>query len=369
MKKKSILISVMLMVAVVLAVGDKKKSDKLSKGSGASIQAQGCSAKVPAEGKTNEEIQFQAYLLDDPPGDYTPGGLVSVDYVGETPVNMRFVPATSPNSFIQGSPSYEPGRDPDEDQFYHKLTRDLAGMETEVTVKMWDELKAMQPSLPDDPSTHTNDTGDTHPVHNVTWRECILFANLLSAENGFTQCYYTDSSKSVPIDASNYLTFTIGSIHCDFSANGYRLPTEGEWEYFCRAGTQGPFYILEPNYSNITKESCNRSDLPALASTAIYCGNSNGSRQPVREREANNWNLYDTLGNVAEWCWDGYSSYPAPGTTVTDYAGQDTSTDRVLRGGSWNDKPENIRCASRDSFSNSDRNNYSGFRLVRTLQL
>jgi formylglycine-generating enzyme required for sulfatase activity len=69
-----------------------------------------------------------------------------------------------------------------------------------------------------------------------------------------------------------------------------------------------------------------------------------------------------------EWCWDGYSPYPDPGAIVTDYTGQDTSPDRVLRGGAWDYKPENIRCADRACYFNSNRKYKGGFRLVRTLQ-
>ena len=143
MKKNSILISAVLMV-VVLAVADGKKFHWMSAGDDGFIQELGCEANVPKKGTTNEEINFQAFILDDTPGDNTPGGLASVDYVGETPFNMRFVPSSTSGTFVQGSPSYEPGRNTDEDQFYHNFTRNLAVMQTEVSIKMWEELKDVE---------------------------------------------------------------------------------------------------------------------------------------------------------------------------------------------------------------------------------
>jgi formylglycine-generating enzyme required for sulfatase activity len=368
MKTKVVLIY-FLVLGLIVFLAAEAKSDKKSLADNkalpkdASIAAIGCYANVPGEGSTYTAIQFQASATEDD----TPGGLVSTDnIVGD----MHFVPPSSPYAFIQGSLKYEEGRNDDEDQFSHKLTRRLAVMKTEVTWEMWAALKVEQPSLPDNPSGYDDGWGDTNPVHKVTWRECILFANLLSEENGFIRCYYTDSSKTTPISASNYLTITIGSIYCDFSANGYRLPTEGEWEYFCRAGTQTPFHITESNYSKFTKTSCSAYELPNLASVAKYCANSGFITNPVCNTymPGNNWNLCDTHGNVMEWCWDGYFKYPTG--IVTDYAGKNDVPERILRGGYWGSEPMNCRAAWRFKHSSdptAPRKNEAGFRLVRSL--
>jgi formylglycine-generating enzyme required for sulfatase activity len=357
MKKKSIFISVMLMLVVglVLTAADKKKSVQKSTGNNVLFEALDCSTNVPTDGQTGEVIQFNGPSCTSD----IPGGLAAEDpIIG----NLRFVPATSAEGFLQGSPLYEPGHEGNEGPlFYHVLTRKLAVMETEVTIQMWADLKVEQPSLPADPSVYI--TNSNYPVHRVTWQECILFANLLSLQKGLIRCYYTDSSKTTPITGVNY---TSGSIYCDFEATGYRLPSEGEWEYFCRAGTNTPFSILEPKYDTNTRNSCNPLELTKLTSVAIYC--STNSIQTAGSKNPNNWNIKDTHGNVKEWCWDGYDLYPDV-TTQTDYTGLDTSPTRVLRGGYWASQPHFIRSARRydNAPDASSRLLEAGFRLVRKL--
>ena len=127
------------------------------------------------------------------------------------------------------------------------------------------------------------------------------------------------------ITASNYTTTS--AIYCDFSANGYRLPTEGEWEYFTRAGTKTAFSIDEPNYDGSTCASCTVDDLPSLQTVAWFCGNSFGLEytNPVGWLDPNPWNLKDVHGNVLEMCWDFYdANYPTG--TVADYHGPATGT-------------------------------------------
>jgi sulfatase modifying factor 1 len=357
MKKRSVFIYVMLMLLVsVLTAADEKKAGQKSTGSDAIIQALDCTTSVPTEGKTNEPISFNG-----PSGSSDePGGLVFVDTIIG---NMRFVPATDQvEGFLQGSPLYEPGHNTDEGSaFYHILTRNLAVMDSEVTIQMWTDLKALQSSLPNNPSTYTSN--NYYPVHNVYWRECILFANLLSVQNGYTRCYYTDGTKTTPISSSNYLT---GTVYCDFDAPGYRLPTEGEWEFFCRAGTYTPFSILEPKYEISTKNSCTTGVLPNLETVARYCATGN-SISAVGSKDPNNWNLLDIHGNVLEWCWDGYDGYPQ--MTSTDYTGNESVNNRVLRGGAWSNQPQDIRSARRYYYTRTvgTRKVDAGFRLVREL--
>ena len=120
------------------------------------------------------------------------------------------------------------------------------------------------------PSYFTGD--DSRPVENVTWFDAVTFCNMLSTNQGLEPCY-------------NLSTWT-----CDFSKNGYRLPTEAEWEYACRAGTTTRYHTGD-NESN-------------LALAGWYGGNSSSTLHPVAQKQGNPWGLYDMHGNVWEWCND-----------------------------------------------------------------
>ena len=297
------------------------------------------------------------------PGEFEPGDLYSIDdIVG----NVRYVPATGPGGFLQGSPEDEPCNYSNEyPQFSHILTRNVAVMETELTRQMWWDLQALQPDLPDDPTNESYGAGATNPVQSNTWYESVLFANLLSLANGFTRCYYSDAEFTIPIDVSNYTT---GPFYCDFAANGYRLPTEGEWEYFTRAGTTGPFSCEDPNYTDATCGSpyCVSGEFPVLEQYAVFCANENGESVPVGSKLGNPWNLKDVHGNVYEWCWDWYvSSYPVG--TETDYAGAETGSYRVARGGNWGIVAQYCRSADRGSYTPGYRINFLGARFLRSI--
>ena len=290
---------------------------------------------------------------------YKPGALYSEDgIVG----NMHFVPPTGPQGFVQGSPATEPGS-LREEQFTHILTRKIAVMETEVTRQMWADLKAQQPGLPPDPTDIRRGGGMDHPAQNVGWHDTILFANLLSLQNGLTRCYYVDESFSTPVNSSDP-----GPVFCDYSADGYRLPTEGEWEYFARAGTTGPFSVRERNYNEKNHYDGDASDLPRLAKVAVFNPMEKVRTWPVRSLKPNPWKLYDVHGNVWEWVWDRYDKYPRG--TVTDYAGPTVSSldieDRSARSGGWTSVGAKwVRSAARGH--GIDGYIDKGFRLVRTL--
>jgi len=291
---------------------------------------------------------------------YAAGDFYQVDRIVGV---LRFVPA---GTFTQGSPADEPCRDSGETQFTHTLTRNLAVMETEVTRQMWADLRAAQPTLPADPTNTTYGAGMSNPVQTVTWYVAVLFANLLSLQQGLTRCYYTDAGFTTPIDASNY---TAGNYYCDFDASGYRLPTEGEWEYFCRAGTATPFWIAEPDYTTDNCELTSTSGMyPALETAAWFHGNSNmlGVSSPVGTKLANPWGLFDTHGNVFEWCWDRYDAYPTG--SASDYAGAASGSNRMIRGGSWAAYALYCRSASRNVGAPGICNFSMGFRLARSVE-
>ena len=165
-------------------------------------------------------------------------------------------------------------------------------------------------------SSNKHSQSENHPVERVSWDDAQEFINRL---NG--------------------------------SSPRHRLPTEAEWEYACRAGTETEYFFGE--------------DSDELGRYAWYSGNSNGKTHPVGQMESNPWGLYDMHGNVWEWVSDWYGSYE--NATVTDPSGPATGSARVFRGGGWGSAAEGLRSAYRRSASPGNRIILLGFRLVRTI--
>ena len=211
-----------------------------------------------------------------------------------------------------------------------------------------------------DPSTATaNDkdgnklTGDdmlNNPVNYVNWYAAIAYCNKLSIKKGL-DCAYTVSGitdwenlaySSIPISSNS----TWNAATCDFEANGYRLPTEAEWEWLARGG------------KNYTYAGSN-----TVGDVAWYTANTNdtGSRD-VKTKAANGYGLYDMSGNVWEWCWDWYGSI----SSSTDAAGSASDSNRVCRGGSWGYNASSCTVSYRYNISPYVRYNGLGFRVVRS---
>jgi formylglycine-generating enzyme required for sulfatase activity len=137
----------------------------------------------------------------------------------------------------------------------------------------------------------------------------------------------------------------------DRTADGFRLPTEAEWEYLCRAGTTATYY------GGDTEDD--------LARTAWYERNCESGPMPVCQREPNSWGLYDTHGNVWEWCWDWFGPYEQ--SRQADPVGPESGRSRVLRGGSWRRSMHHCRSATRYESSPENQGKSLGFRVVRTV--
>ena len=193
--------------------------------------------------------------------------------------------------------------------------------------------------------------------------DAVLFANLLSLQQGLNQCYFKDAAFGTPVTSANYMT---GEFYCNWNANGYRLPTEGEWEHFTRAGTVTPFSVAEPDYGGDDCATCSPNPaLDRLDGVAWWCHNAGYQTRPAGTLNPNPWGLYDVHGNVWEWCWDWYGAYPTSSTT--DYRGPASGTNRVLRGGGWFNLAGFCRSAFRSVSLPSERSGDVGFRLVRKL--
>jgi uncharacterized repeat protein (TIGR02543 family) len=232
-------------------------------------------------------------------------------------------------------------------------------METEVSQQMWNDLMVLQPTLP---FIDFSFNGADNPVENITWYDAILFANLLSLQNGLTRCYYADAGFTVPIEATNYISSVV---YCNFNANGYRLPTESEWQYLARAGNSASL-TMEGGIDYTNDYACNPGDLPTLEDMAWYCANSDGVTHPVGSRLPNALNLMDLQGNVSEWCWDWWgNTYPVQ--MQTGYTGPMSGVSRVVRGGSWNDPPAMLDPDNRYAVSPDLYFDTIGFRLLKPL--
>jgi formylglycine-generating enzyme required for sulfatase activity len=164
----------------------------------------------------------------------------------------------------------------------------------EITQEIYQKVIGTNPSRVKNPQ---------NPVEQVTWTAAVKFCNARSLQEGRKPCYDTNSWT------------------CDFSANGYRLPTEAEWEYACRAGSSSQFYF---------------GDNPEqLRSFGWFEGNSQSKPHPAGQRKPNAWGLYDMLGNVWEWCNDFYATKYYRDSPPENPRGPRQGEKRVLRGGAW----------------------------------
>ncbi|WP_314220405.1 formylglycine-generating enzyme family protein [Streptomyces zaehneri] len=164
--------------------------------------------------------------------------------------------------------------------------------------------------------------GDRLPVESVSWWDAVRFCNSLSLREGFTPAYHFRADDE--------------GIEWVASADGYRLPTEAEWEHACRAGTTGPRYA-------------------PLDEIAWYRGNSHERVHAVGGRRPNPWGLHDMLGNVWDWCWDVYDA-------------EVYGTYRVLRGGGWFDAHWSCRASARRRSHPAFQVDDVGFRIARSLR-
>ena len=260
-------------------------------------------------GKTKE-----SHMKDTAKGERAPLIDPSAREVFINSIGMKFVYIAGGN-FTMGSPPGEYGRDNSEIQHQVTLTKGFYMQITEVTQRQWKKIMGNNCSF-------FSNCGDDCPVEQVSWNDAQEFIKRLNQRE---------------------------------NTKRYRLPTEAEWEYACRAGSKTAF-----TNGGIEKEF--RSYNSNLEAVGWYYKNSENGTHSVAQKEPNAWGLYDMHGNVWEWCqdWEGKYSFKA----VTDPTGPPTGLSRIRRGGSWSHYPMFCRSAYRSWFPPKNKSPDLGFRVV-----
>ena len=259
-----------------------------------------------------------------------------------------------PGEFMMGSPNSDKDARADEKPRHQvRITRPFYLGKYEVTQAEYEAVMGQDPSdfkrkpknqisqlspaakqLQQDPNDFKGKP--KNPVESVSWLDAVRFCNQLSEREGLKP-FYKISGETVQVP--------------DWNGRGYRLPTEAEWEYACRAGTATRYSFGD--------------DETSLGEFCWFLENSDSSTHEVGQKRANGTGLHDMHGNVWEWCWDWYSADYYKEPPVDDPRGPSQATYRVVRGGSWDYDPRGVRSASRVWFTPGARYDILGFRVAR----
>ncbi len=256
------------------------------------------------------------------------GATITITLPGGVKMELVHIPA---GTFMMGSPWTERGRTSNETQHSVTLTKGFFIGKYEVTQAQWQAVMGHNPA-------HFTACGGDCPVENVSWNEIC---------GGSTGSDCTSSS-------------FIGRLNAYLTTTKFRLPTEAEWEYAARAGTNTPFFFGDDTTCRM--DDCSSCD--TYANNMWWCGNADNTTHPIGQKRANPWGLFDVHGNVWELVGDWWGAYVD--SPETDPTGPTSGTTRVIRGGSWLYQPQYCRSAYRYSTSPNYAHYNIGFRLARS---
>ncbi len=254
-------------------------------------------------------------------------------------MTLKLIPA---GEFLMGSPDSDTDAENDEKPPHKvRISPFYLGV-TEVTQEQYRAVMGKNPSCFSSTGGGKEIVGgrstDRLPAELVSWIDAIEFCNASSKKDRL-KAYYNITGVDVRV--------------ADVTGSGYRLPTEAEWEYACRAGKTTKYSFGD--------------DPSELGEYAWHSGNSGGMTHPVGQKRPNTLGLYDMHGNVWEWCWDGYDGAYYGRSPVDDPPGASGALDRVGRGGSWDYEPRYCRSADRSWSVPARRVVNLGFRLAQGL--
>ena len=296
----------------------------------------------------------------------------------------------------EGRPNGSSTQPDDEGLHFVTLSRSFEMTATEITQQQFTQLIGWNPSQ----KPHDKETA-AYPVSKVTWFDTLVFANRLSTEMGYPPCYELTSircQKDTPPQEGNPVELChaaqqsvysatvrlAGSASTPYDCEGFRLPTEAEWEYAARAGTFTPYYNGIPSGDYIQGVDTNLDQIAWYNSMHVNTKTfeKEGDAHEVKQKAPNDFGLYDMLGNLWEWVYDNYQEHlPAtlPGAPSVDtYGTPEQGNQKSRRGGSWPSNREYCRAANRGYCFLVDDGNVPegecvsthlamGFRLARTL--